>query len=373
MKMHSNNHVPQTNKGTKMKSPIVFVILLVVALSVSHAQQSQEGVAVNFKGVTVSFQNDPQRSDAKLLPYIDGRSGKEKFGVCFGAANAAAKAFEITDKDGAVLKSISIGDLLAGKGSGFALISQSSSSSPARWMEKKYDVDLPQGKIQLVVKALATGDNSSDQHLIVSFALKGNATASLALRASLPVSGSVETSGKGFVLAPKSGSVAIAAAVYPASAKVTSGKAMVTLASAPASLENAREVPLLWLILDGVSSGPSGKAKDQAAALLREKRFGESDPHIVVVNSTDKSTTRPGDVVTYTLVCTNIGTGDATDVTLSNPISEGMTYVSGSATSTGCSLSYDPSPTSVRKISWRFDAPIGPGEERQVSFKVQVK
>jgi uncharacterized repeat protein (TIGR01451 family) len=356
-----------------MKSPIVFVTLLCVVLTGAYAQQAQENVAVDFKGVSVAFHGNPQNTDAKLLPYIDGKSGKERFGICLGGASTAAKAIEIVDKDGLVLKSISVGELLTGKGAGLALISQPPTSSPSRWIEKKYAVDLPKGKIQLAVKALATGDASSDQHLIVTFALKSDAPASLALRAFLPISGSVEAVGKGFVLAPKSGSAAVAVSVYPGSASVTATKSLVTLSTKPASLDGFAETPLLWFVMDGVGGGSSGTAKAQASALLRQQRFGESDPRIVIVSSTDKQTTQPGDIVTYTLLCRNIGTGEATNVALSNPVSEGMQYLAGSATSDGCSLSFEPSSTSVRKISWKFNASIKPGEERQVSFKVQVK
>ncbi len=359
-----------------MKSPII-AILLCTAMTCAHAQQSHESVAAEFKGVTVAFHSDPQNADAKLLPLVDGRStagSKERFGLCLGGVSGPTKAIDILDKGGLVLKSISVGDLLSGKGAGFTLLAQPAPSSAQRWIEKKYAVDLPKEKVQLLLKALATGD-AADQQLVVTIALKSDAATTLGLRASLPVSGNVEKKDNGFLLSPKNGSAAIAAAVYPGSANISTTKSVVTLTSGPISLAASKESSVLWLVLHGVGPGTTGNAKEQAGKVLREKRFGESDPRIVVVSNTDKPTTQPGDVVTYSLICRNIGTGDATDVTLSNPVSEGLQYLEGSATSDGSSVSFDAkgNGVAVRNIHWKFNAPIRPGEERSVSFKVRVQ
>jgi uncharacterized repeat protein (TIGR01451 family) len=163
--------------------------------------------------------------------------------------------------------------------------------------------------------------------------------------------------------------------VYPGSATVEAGKSTVVLASAPVALEGSREKALLWLVMDGVASRTPGSARGQAASVLQQKRFGERDPRIVVVSSTDKQSTQPGDVVTYNVVCRNIGTADAADVTLSNPVSPGMQYQEGSATSDESSVSFDRTNIGgpVKNINWTFTTPIKPGEERLVSFRVQVQ
>jgi uncharacterized repeat protein (TIGR01451 family) len=356
-----------------MKSPFVLVVLLGALLTGAYAQQSRDVVTVDFKGVPVTIYSDSRSADARLLPLLEGKTGKERFGICFGGVNPSAKAIEILDKDNRVLKSISVGDLLAGKGSGFTLVPHPGTSSDPLRMEKTYAVDLPNAKVHLVVHALATGGSSKEQHLVLTFALKSDEVTTFALRASLPVSGNALAAGKGFVVTPKNGPAAIAAAVYPGSVTVTAAKSLVTLTTPPVSVEGPSEAAFLWMVIDGVSASSASKARDQASALLRESRFAERDPHIVVVSSTDKTNMQPGEIVTYALVCQNIGTGDATDVTLSNPVSEGMEYVLGSATAEGCKLSLEPSSTAVRKISWKFGAPVKPGEQRQVTFKVRVK
>jgi len=60
-----------------MKSPFVVILLLCTLLTCAFALQVQEGVAVDFKGVTVSFHGNPQVADAKVLPLIDGRAGSK--------------------------------------------------------------------------------------------------------------------------------------------------------------------------------------------------------------------------------------------------------------------------------------------------------
>jgi len=272
------------------------------------------------------------------------------------------------------LKTISIVELVAGKGEGFALIPREAATPQSRRIENTYSLDLPIGKVQLLMKALATGDTPADRHLVVTFSLKSDAVATLVLRASLPVTGAAETSNKGFILASKSGTAAVAVAVYPGSSTVASSKSQVTVTSRQVSLEAGKESAILWLVMDGVTASTVAATKQQATKLLNDTRFGESDPRIVVVSSTDKATTQPGEIITYSVVCRNIGTGDATDVTLSNPVPEGMQYLEGSATSNGCTVSVDPigAGTGVKNIHWTFPASIRPGEERQVSFKVRV-
>jgi uncharacterized repeat protein (TIGR01451 family) len=374
--MNATNLVHNKTRGAAtMKSPFVVIFLLCTVLTCAFAQQAQEGVAADFKGVSITFHGNPQAADAKLLPLIDGKAGsKERFGISFGGVTPSGKAVEILDKDGTVLKSISIGELLAGKGEGFALVAQPAGPSQARWLEKSYLVDLPQGKVQFSMKALVTGDTPSDRHLVVTLSLKSDVTMALAIRASLPVNGLAETNGKGFLLSSKAGTATIAVAIYPGSSALASSKSQVTITSPTVSLESGKESGALWLVMDGVTGNSASSTKQQAIKILKEKRFGESDPRIVVVSNADRPTTQPGEIVTYSVVCKNIGTADATDVTLSNPVSDGMQYLEGSATSNGSTVSFEPggAASAVKKINWRFHDPIRPGEERQVSFKVRV-
>ena len=359
-----------------MKSPIVFFILVCTMLTGVFAQQSSEGVAIDVNGLTVAFHSNPQGADVKLLPFVDGRSmtgSKERFGLFVGGANPPAGVIEILGKDAAVQMSLSLADLFRGKGKGFSVIPPRTANSQ-RWIENRYALDIPQQNVELVMKALSTGSTPADEQLTVSFALRSETAAKFGLRLSLPAVGILEAKSGGLILASKSGTAAIAAAVYPGSASVTTSKSTATLTSPPVSLDASKESTLLWVVLEAVpGGGASGNARILAANILHEKRFGERDPRIVIASNPDKVTTQPGDIVTYSLVCRNIGTGDATDVTLSNPVSQGLQYVEGSATSDESTVSFDQKGGSaIRNINWKFHNPIRPGEERLVCFKVKV-
>jgi uncharacterized repeat protein (TIGR01451 family) len=356
-----------------MKQFVLVLALFWICTGTLDAQQSGKGVAVAFKQLTVAFHGDPRQADAKLLPLVDASlaSGtKEKFGLGFGTAGE--KVFEILDKSGVAIKSISSAELFGGKGT----------FSPGKWdatsrrMERISSVELPNGRVQIIMRALATGDGtpgSADQHLVVTFGLKADAPVTLELRVSLSALGNVESGNNGFVLTPKAGSAALSAAFYPATAKVSAGKGKVVMTSTSVVLDGSSESPAFWLVIDGMTASAPAGAKSAAQQALKEKRISASDPHVVVVSATDKQSSQPGDTVTYTVVCANIGVAGAANVTISNPIPDGTQYLDGSATSEGCVVSMDRSAAEVKKISWAFAKPVEPGGERVVSFRVRVR
>jgi uncharacterized repeat protein (TIGR01451 family) len=86
---------------------------------------------------------------------------------------------------------------------------------------------------------------------------------------------------------------------------------------------------------------------------------------------------RPGDTVSYNVVCQNIGTADAADVALSNPVPQGVQFLEGTATQDGTTASFERIGTgvtgAVQKITWKLARPLKPGEERKVAFKARVR
>jgi uncharacterized repeat protein (TIGR01451 family) len=358
-----------------MKHSVLVLALFWAFAGSLEAQQPGKSVAMEFKQLTVAFHGDPKLADAKLLPLVDASlaSGtKERFGLGFGSVAADEKVFEILDRAGAVIKSISSTELLGGK----STFSAGKWDATSRRMERISSIELPNGRVQIIVRALATGDGtagSADQHLVVTFGLKADAPITLALRVSLSALGNVESGNNGFVLTPKTGSAAVGAAFYPAAAKVSSAKGKVVMSSTAIVLDGASESPAFWLVLDGMTASTSASAKSAALQTLKEKRISASDPHVVVVSAADKQSSQPGDTVTYVVVCANIGAAGASNVTLSNPIPDGTQYLEGTATSEGCVVSMDRSAAEVKKISWAFPKPVEPGGERVVSFKVRVR
>jgi uncharacterized repeat protein (TIGR01451 family) len=360
-----------------MKNFVVVLALFWAYAGPVEAQQPGKKVAVEFKQLTVAFQGTPRQADARLLPLVDASlaSGpKERFGLGLFSASAGEKVFEILDKGGVVLKSISSAELLGGKGD----ISLSSGrwDATSRRMERVSSVNIPNGKVRIFVRALATGDvkaGSGEQHLVVTFGLKADAPVTLSLRVTLSALGNVDPGVNGFVVTPKAGSAALSSAFHPATASVSAGQGKVVMTSAPLALDGASESPAFWLVIDGVTASGQAAAKAAALLALKEKQSAANDPRVVIVSATDKQNSLPGDTVTYMVVCANIGSSGASDVTVSNPIPDGMLYLDGSVISEGSAVTMDRSASGVKKISWAFSKPLEPGGERVVSFKVRVR
>ena len=352
-----------------MKSSRIFLVLFGFALTSVHAQSVQEGVSIQSGTLTVAFNSDPRHVDARTLPLISGKAisgNREPFGIYFGGVPGTSNVFELLDSDGRALKSVSISEFLAVKTGLFG-----------RRAEKICSVPLSTGNARIIVKALATGDSGSAQKLILTFALKCDVAAPLKLRVSLPVFGSLEAAGKGFVFGTKSWSSAVAAAAYPSASGLTVTKNLVTITSGAVTLDGSSESAALWLVMDGLTGNSTADARTQGLAVLSQKRFGQHEPYLVIVSGTDKQHSRPGDTVSYNVVCQNIGTADAADVALSNPVPQGVQFLEGTATQDGTTASFERTGTgvtaAVQKITWKLARPLKPGEERKVAFKARVR
>ena len=105
----------------------------------------------------------------------------------------------------------------------------------------------------------------------------------------------------------------------------------------------------------------------------------KADPNIIVVNTVTKTDAQPGDTVMYTLICKNIGAGDATNVKLSNPVPTGTAYLEGSASGEGTDMSFDretatpPQSAAVTVVRWTLKDALKGGKEQIVTFKVIVQ
>lgn len=345
----------------------VFTQLVAQALGVSKPSN----VGLKYKNFSLAFVHHAH-SDAKVLPLIDGVAGKERFGIHFTSADRSLPMIEILDASNAVVKSLSVNDIL---GKGVELL-PSSSAKPRR-VASSYSLQLPQGGAQLMVKAIATGDeSSSDQQLVITFALKSNSAMNAALRLTLPYSGVAEAASSpqtGFVLTPKSASVAIAAAAFPQTSNVKVEKSKLLIACPHKTTSPFAETAMLWLVIKGVSSSSDTDAKTQALKVIHDNTLGSDEPRLVVVNAADKQQLAQADTASYTLVCANIGTGEATDVVLGNPIPKGARYVEGSATTDGAVLGVDANNADQQNLRWMLSAPLKPGDERIVSFKVVLR
>ena len=372
--IHSNIPHQHLLEEFSMKKLVFILVLFWIWHAPLEAQSQRQGIAVDFKQVSVFFEGNPKGADPLLHPLIGAKrttGGKEVFGIGMGTGNETV--LELLDKNGAVVKSLSSGELLGEMGIGALVAGEGNATS--RRMEMVSTVNLPNGKVQIFVRALATGDaktGSHDQHLVVTLGLKASAPMSLALRVSWPVIGVAGSGDHGFVIITKSGSAALCASVYPDASDIAVEQGKVVLASNVLNLDGTSLTPALWLVIDGVSAPSLSAVKLAAQQSMKDHRYPVHDPHVVVVSAADKLSSQPGDIVTYMVACANIGSSAASNVALNNPIPAGTQYLEGSATSGGGEVSIDRTAVGVRKISWTFPTPLRPGAERVVAFKVRV-
>ncbi|HSQ75741.1 MAG TPA: hypothetical protein VLT13_09310 [Bacteroidota bacterium] len=358
-----------------MKRCMVVLVLMLICIAPLEAGQQDKGIAVEFKNLTVTCFGDLKQAGGRSQALVEAAlatGNKERFGL--GGMGAGEKVFEILDKNGAVVKSLTSADLFGGKGG--SAFTAGSAGAGARRVVRVSTVDLPNGKVQVILRAIAAGDGTgedSGQHLILTLGLKANTAMTLALRMSMKTMGNVEAGEQGFVVTPKTGPAALNVAVSPAVAAVSAGKGKVVVTSPPVALDGVSELPAFWMVINGQTGVTPAAVKASALSTLKEKRSSMKDPHLVVISATDKETTQPGDTVAFTVTCTNIGASAATDVTVSNPVPDGMMYLEGTATSYGCVVSMDRSAAGVKKVSWTFTDPVEAGGERTVSFKARVR
>jgi uncharacterized repeat protein (TIGR01451 family) len=346
---------------------VLFLALMMIAGSGSAALK-QHAITLKYKNFSLAFVHHVQ-GEAKLLPLIDGVAGKERFGIHFANADRSAPMVEILDGGDGVVKSLSVNDILSKR----VEVLPSSSRKPRR-VSWSYSVQLPKGEAQLVLKAIATGDElSGDQQLVVTFALKANSSVTAGLRVNLPYAGIAEVVGNGFLVTSKSGGAAIVASAFPHAANVKLEKGKLTIVSGIKTPSPFVETAMVWLVFKGVSSSSPTDVKSQARKAIQENALAGDEPKLVVVNTADKEQLTQSDTASYTLVCANIGTGEATDVVLGNPIPRGARYVEGSATTDGAVFGVDRGTADEQNLRWMLSAPLKPGEERIVSFKVVLR
>ncbi len=349
---------------------LTLLVLLVAVCAIAGPTSS--GVRVKYKDLSLAFVSSPL-VDGKVLPLIDVTSRNERFGVHFARCEPTSPVIELLGDNAIVLKSLSVNDIL-GKGAAKQLdaLPAGGDVEPRR-VASVYSVRTSQGDIQVILKAIATGNASSeDQRLVVTFAIRTEQSMNLAMRVKLPVAGNAEITSGGFIVTSKSGTSLLAASVLPQQQRLSVEKDQVVITCDPRVVPASSETALLWLVIKGVTSLSPTDAKTQALKAIQESVVGASEPRLVVVNTADKQKLGQSDTAAYTIICTNIGTGEATGVVLGNPVPRGVRYLTGSATTAGTTFNVDgdAAVSGTQSLKWVLNNPLMPGEERLVSFKV---
>jgi uncharacterized repeat protein (TIGR01451 family) len=360
-----------------MKKILLSIALVLSAAAVMTAQQAKHGTSVKYPLFEMTAFPQPSAADAPGQPFLMARGEKGKkdqFGIQFGGAAGTAAAIEFLDAGNKVLKSVTVNDLLGkGTASGMKLLRSSADGSGAR-SEAVYELPFVGGTNELAIRAMSIADDGGNNtKLLISFSLKEDVPGLAAVRVMLPVDGQATAQENGFVIASRTQPFSISAAVYPKPQSVVLEKNALIIKCSVSSLSTKQsEAPLLWLVVEG-------GAKNEGAAAVKKNAKYASEPSLVIITSADKKHTQPADTVQYSVVCTNIGLGNATEVVLSNPIPAGTTYVEGSAAGEGTDISVErtkasaPQRGTAASVKWKLKQSLQPGAEKIVSFKVIVQ
>ncbi len=365
-----------------MKSFVYAVFFVAVASSTLFGQKSQQGLTMTYGQFNVSY-TAQQQSDAVVLPFIEGKTlagSKERFGVLFRTSQGTTALIEILNEKGTTIKTVSLNEFLGKTTSGGVRLLSNTVSTGYRAAETIHEIKLPLGASKLITRALLTGDNANEntpEQIVVTFSLTSDNAQNVSLRLLLPLEGSSAVENNGVILTGKSSASAIALTVMPSAENIAIQKNVLSIKSPAVTLSG--ETPMLWLIARGANGPSQNAAKALAAEIIAKSEKAKADPIIAVVNMISKADAQPGDTVTYTLVCKNIGAGDATNVQLSNPVPNGTVYLEGSAKGDGTELSIDretalaPQSGSAKLIRWKLKDALKGGKEQIVNFRVVVQ
>ncbi len=365
-----------------MKSFARMVFFVAVVSSLLFGQKGQQGLTMTYGQFNVSY-TAQQQSDAVVLPFIEGKmlaGSKERFGILFRTSQGTNALIEILNETGKTIKTVSLNEFLGKTTSGGVKLLSNTVSSGNRAAETVHEIKLPEGTAKLITRALLTGDKANantPEQIVVTFSLASDNAQNVSLRLLLPFEGSSTVESKGAILTGKSSASAIALTVMPSAENIAIQKNILSMKSPAINLSG--ETPMLWLIARGANGASQNASKALAAEIIANSENAKGDPKIVVVNMISKPNAQPGDTVTYTLVCKNIGQGDATNVQLSNPVPNGTVYLEGSASAEGTELSVDrgianpPQSGGATLIRWKLKDPLKGGKEQIVNFRVVIQ
>ncbi len=106
--------------------------------------------------------------------------------------------------------------------------------------------------------------------------------------------------------------------------------------------------------------------QSSASNMVVTQRLSQAQAIITLLKTADKQTAISGDTITYTLTYTNDGASPATNITVSDPIPSGTTYIPNSATSSG---QYN---TTENKLTWNIPT-LAVGANSTATFQVKVQ
>jgi len=151
---------------------------------------------------------------------------------------------------------------------------------------------------------------------------------------------------------------------------------------------------LFTLLASATSALAQGQLNFQNSAQV-EATVRDESTGAVTTELRDADLVKPGEVVVFTSVFTNIGEETADEILVSNPVPENMIYTPFSARGENTVVNYSVDganfgspdsltvvdsdgaertarPEEYKEIQWVFDGELAPGESGEVSFKARL-
>jgi uncharacterized repeat protein (TIGR01451 family) len=377
------------------------VYVLVVFCIESSIGLSQKVIELQYPTYTLSVFAQPRSEDeSKVAPFITAHqlTGKGKelgpFGVLLkekGESIGNQTILEIIDAVKNVsIKKISLNEYYGKETSSWKSIAAESKTLSGKIISA-FRIQIGAYNIKLTREITATEERNLPlgKKMIVAFSAESDTSLKLKVKFFGIAEGSWKSAGKSFFISDGDSLSAIHPTLifHPlqvsnidagSSSKKNTPKHF-TVTSKEIPVPRNIQTTIYALEVTGTTVSFKEHIAQQAENLQTYFNTHIGRPAVVAVSQANKSTTRPGDTLTFLLYSHNIGTAAATENTLNNIIPVGTQYIEGSAEGAGSTISFTrteavlPQIGLVSNITWKFKDPIYPGEELTASFKVIIQ
>lgn len=368
---------------------IISIIIVVISYQILTAQEPNSLI---IGGSTVSLSSTLKDGTVGGQVFLLSSSIKNEnqvklFGVmCSNKSNELAMpVIELTDNsNNKTIRTISINELLGNVSKNWSRVEIECSKTNDKIVEAFAFTVLGEAfKFYKTIKLIPDANMPSSKILSLSFQLQSEKSREVKIRFlgkysksgvgeknNLLIGDNLELKGSGNIIVlsfPPEGKIKIL------NSKNKNAQKMFDYESNPLKLNGGEKNNLLEIKISATSIGHESHAYKQAMNL--SNYFSEKivKPDLAAITMVDKPSSKAGDTVLTTIRYFNIGTSPAADVVLDNPIPSGAKYIESSAG--GIDTIIDVlrlSGGAAKSLSWKFNSPIQPGEERNVSFKLLI-
>jgi uncharacterized repeat protein (TIGR01451 family) len=350
--------------------------IVVAALLVATAAASGQPVSASYGALTITV--PAARAAARgaggiALVGASTSGAPGRFGVVYaGAAAAKEPVLELRDASEKLLRTVTAGDLLGRTSAGWKVTPGGKGAPGATTTRYAFSAGGAQYTLTWSVAPVADAHLPVGRGIAMTFLLASDRASSVRARFLGAAAGRCMGDATGcFIADSASGQAVVVTGGKLASARTSGGRFQIE--GPVVDLAPKSAATLLKITIAGTTAGLAAQAETQSRNILEYERTGAEEPEIVAVTRVDRTSTSPGDTVTYTIEYCNIGTAPGTGIEIRNAVPTGTRYIEDSAAGTGSLIDVIRSYERVaRSIQWTFPEPILPGERRTVRFKAIV-